>query len=95
MSDRIDHAKESNKIADDINERWVSEEGATDATLIWTAIDALRHATLAAADQQRIANLLALAQFSYSNDERQKVGTTLKGAISMRFEAARLLGVEE
>ena len=42
-----------------------SEEGMTDASMLTVAIEAQVHATLALVEQQRIANLIALAQQSY------------------------------
>lgn len=59
MADRIDHAAESQKIWDHVGEGFISEEGWTEATAIMGVLDALRHATLALVEQQRIANLIA------------------------------------
>ena len=58
---RMNHAAESDSIADHLGENVIAHEGATDATLIASMIDAHRHAVLALVEQQRIANLIALA----------------------------------
>lgn len=69
------HKDQSNRIMDALNENWVSQEGQTDATAIVTALDALRHATLAQVEAtdalvaeakalfvaQRTGNLIAYA----------------------------------
>lgn len=57
-----DHKAESERIMTDLNENFIAIEGQTDATMIATAIDALRHATLYAAEQQRIANLIEVGR---------------------------------
>jgi len=44
-----DHRAQSERIAESVGE-WMGEEGMTDATMISSSIDALRHATLALVD---------------------------------------------
>lgn len=56
---------------------------------------ALVHATLALVEQQRIANLLALAAHRYEDGEGGFVMTTREGAVEMRRTASVLLGVNE
>lgn len=63
MADRIDHAAEASKHIDGVHD-WQSDEGITDATLIASALIAQAEATLALVEQQRIANLIALATLS-------------------------------
>lgn len=70
VSGRIDHAAEASKHIDGVHE-WQEHEGATDATLVASAILAQAEATLHLSEQQRIANLIALAESGR---------TTLQGA---------------
>lgn len=70
MANRVDHALLSEQIAENLGEGVLASEGITDATIIATAIDALRHATLALVEQQRIANLIALGQATHDNGSR-------------------------
>lgn len=70
MTKRIDHAAESERIAEHLGEDIIAQEGITDATIIATQLDALRHATLALVEQQRIANLIALSQGTFPNGQR-------------------------
>jgi len=72
----INHKVESERIMSLLGENVIALEGQTDATMIATAIDALRHATLYAGEQtaelvkqQRIANLIALWTVSESDAE--------------------------
>lgn len=69
----------ANAVSDgpNINEslgHWVADEGMTDATLVWGAIERNTEATLALAHEQRTANLIAylstsqLFQWSHSAD---------------------------
>lgn len=73
----VDHVAESNSIMDSVHD-WQSEEGSTDATLLTASLDALRHATLA--EQQRIANLIILA-----NGARAEYGVTGEQATKQFF----------
>lgn len=61
MGVRVDHAAESQKVWEHVGEDFIAEEGWTEATAIMSTLDALRHATLALVEQQRIANRIALA----------------------------------
>ena len=56
----IDHAAEARKRIV-CGEEWMEREGGTDVTNTVAALHAQVHATLALAEQQRIANLIALA----------------------------------
>ena len=60
MRGRIDHAAEARKRIV-WGEGWMEREGDTDVTNAVVALHAQVHATLALAEQQRIANLIALA----------------------------------
>ena len=60
MRGRIDHAAEARKRIV-WGEEWMEREGDTDVTNTVAALHAQVHATLALAEQQRIANLIALA----------------------------------
>lgn len=51
------------------------------------------HATLALAEQQRIANLLTMASFSHDAGDGQRLFTGLEGAQKWRLEAAEALGL--
>ncbi|MAM53395.1 hypothetical protein [Microbacterium sp. UBA3394] len=62
MSGRIDHAAEARQHIEWAHERQ-SEEGITDRSVTDTALIAQAEATLALAEQQRIANVIALGQF--------------------------------
>ena len=60
MPDLINHAAESDKVWEHLGESVIAVEGITDATIIATSIDALRHAVLELAVQQKAANVLAI-----------------------------------
>ena len=60
MRGRIDHAAEARKRIV-WGEEWMEREGDTDVTNTVVAMHAQVHATLALAEQQRIATLVALA----------------------------------
>lgn len=62
MTTRIDHAAESERIAEHLGESVIAIEGITDATIIATQLDSLRHAVLALVDQRRTANFIAYVQ---------------------------------
>jgi len=53
-------AEDHDEMYHNIGQTVVSEEGQTDATLIWSAIENHATATLALAYEQRTANLIAL-----------------------------------
>lgn len=92
MPERIDHVAEALVHVDDVH-NWQSDEGITEATLIASALIAQAEATLALVEQQRIANLLALAQFSHETGDGARLHTSLVGSHEMRTEAAAALGV--
>lgn len=59
----MNHAQQAEDHIDWVHQ-WQEIEGSTDATEIAGAILAQVHATLALAEQQRIANLIALLQYT-------------------------------
>ena len=59
MNERINHAARARIERDALNDV-LADEGITDASIVATAILVQVHATLALAEQQRIANLIAL-----------------------------------
>lgn len=60
--ERIDHAAEARRSDEMTPEQWVTFSFETnDASNLYTAIQEQKHATLALVEQQRIANLIALA----------------------------------
>ncbi|WP_230670973.1 hypothetical protein [Rathayibacter sp. Leaf248] len=77
----------------------VSREGLTDATILASPLAAMAHATLALAEQQRIANLLAVGQFTWSQPTASGIPTTLSltldGAREALLEAQRALGFKD
>lgn len=60
MPEPIDHAAESDKVWEHLGESIIAIEGITDATIVATSIDALRHAVLELAAQQKAANIIAM-----------------------------------
>ena len=73
----------SERMQDGLNE-WIGDEGRTDAKMIATAIDGLRLATLALAEQQRIANLIAVATW---NDNALRTGYARRPDSSVDYTA--------
>lgn len=77
----------------------IEGEGLTDATILASPLAAIAHATLALAEQQRIANLLALGQFTWSQPNTDgspmTLTLTLDAASQALNEAQTLLGVEQ
>ena len=63
MAERIDHAANARRNIDGLHD-YQAEEGMTDESMLTVAIEAQVHATLALVEQQRIANLIALASVS-------------------------------
>jgi hypothetical protein len=80
VSARIDHAEKARMELDFLHE-WMSEEGQTDATQLASVLEAQVHATLALADEQRIANLIAFAaekgETAVGNAARRQAGVAL------------------
>lgn len=66
MSKRIDHAAKASQCIAWAHE-WQLEVGSTDATENAHALIAQAHATLALVEQQRIANLIALANAHHAS----------------------------
>lgn len=59
MTDSNTHFSKAKFMQEGVHD-WQSEQGETDTTMICTAIDALVESNLAAAYEQRTANMLAL-----------------------------------
>lgn len=101
MTDRIDHAAAARRHVEWAHE-WQGDEGSTDATNIATVLLAQTHATLALVEQQRIANLIALAGASDSIRARQQAEevlyqpTPVQAGIDLPLspEIADALGIE-
>lgn len=51
------------------------------------------HATLALVEQQRIANVLAIAQFEHNAEGSTRIFTDAQGSAKWRAEAAEALGL--
>lgn len=58
-------------------------------------LSGLVHATLALVEQQRIANLLALAGFQAETPGGGSIGTTFDAILTIRTAVAEMLGVSE
>jgi hypothetical protein len=69
-----------------------SSVGGVDA--VASSIDAQTHATLALVEQKRIANLIALAQFSHTGEDAVRLFTQLEESLRLRNEAVEGLGIE-
>lgn len=98
MAHRIDHATQSIRLAAGCDEI-IEAEGATDATLIASMIDAHRRAVLALVEQQRLANLIALLKDTFASHEALEVLSDVATAqsgqlISLRPDIAAALGIE-
>ena len=65
MSDRINHAANSRRAIDTVRD-WQDHEGETDATMLAEVGIAQAEATLALAEQQQIANLIALSRETFA-----------------------------
>lgn len=87
MSERIDHATEAVRTLAQI----VGVDERTNQ--ITLALDAQVHATLALVEQQRIANLLTIAQFSHELGDGQRMFTAESAATQWRKEAEEALGL--
>lgn len=64
MSNRIDHAAESHRVSEAVDEyiqESISDEGWTDNIALLAAVEAMRQSVLALVEQQRIATLAHLA----------------------------------
>ena len=96
MTDRIDHAERSRRRM----ERTLSNyETGEDAGAIVVALAALNDATLALVEQQRIANLIALAKETFAAHEASEALGTFATAtpgerIGLRPEIAAALGIK-
>ena len=99
MSERIDHAARARIERDALNDV-LADEGITDASIVATAILVQVHATLALAEQQRIANLIALWSIndtSFSTaafDALGSVPTTWNGRAELHPHIKEALGIE-
>ena len=101
MSGRIDHAAEARKRIV-WGEEWMEREGDTDVTNTVVALHAQVHATLALAEQQRIANLIALSESGRTtvNGARAALSALYVGAVEdgtahmqLRPDIAAALGI--
>lgn len=89
---KIDHAAEAQKWIDysaDLNPEVDS------ARIQHAALLGAQHAALAGVEQQRIANLIALAQFRVEGDEGAELWTDFDVATSLHNEVAAALGVSD
>lgn len=102
MSERIDHAAEAQRCIE-WSRDWQLEEGCTETTGITYAILAQAEATLALVEQQRIANLIALAESGRTtvNGARAALSGLYDGAVEdgsanmhIRADVAVALGIE-
>jgi hypothetical protein len=97
MSERIDHAAEAVLCVKSSHRQ--REDGVAPEEAIRAGLDMLQaqvHATLALAEQQRIANLLTLTEHKIRDVNGDVViRTVTASAIDMRREASILLGVNE
>ena len=96
MTDRIDHAARSRRR---MEETLSSYETGEDAGAIVVALAALNDATLALVEQQRIANLIALAKETFATHEASEALGTFATAksgerIGLRPDIAAALGIE-
>lgn len=86
MTERTDHAAIARMLLESVPQ----EEDAARASAV--ALTALVDATLALVEQQRIANLLAIAQFSHRT-EGGRIFTSENSATKWRAEAGKALGL--
>lgn len=84
MTDRIDHAAEARKILERYKTVGLHTAEATAAQA---------HATLALVEQQRIANLIALGQFSHPISDSEVLMTAPKSAEKLLDEVRKRLEV--
>lgn len=68
----MNHAQEAKKHIEWTKE-WQEREGSTDATGLATALLAQTHATLELAEQQRIANLIALLEHAEGDSYKPRL----------------------
>lgn len=102
MNDRIDHVAEAQRSDEITQEQWTTFAFETsDASNLYTAIQEQKHATLALVEQQRIANLIALAHVA---DQHENVSPAeqqawdalgVRGAGTLRPNIAAALGVDQ
>lgn len=81
--DRVDHAAHARRLMDLAGEGYVAHEDWTETTALMATLDAQTHATLALADQQEVANLIAF--LDHVDGEQHEA---LTGALKM------LLGID-
>lgn len=89
------HANKARETMLHMNEDWISQEGQTDAAMVTTAIFAQTEATLALAEQQRTANLIALLALSdqEATDLSAIAGITINTWDAIRRRVAEGLGI--
>ena len=98
MTDRIDHAAEARKHIDWAHEQQ-SVDGCWEDSVRDYALIAQAEATLALVEQQRIANLIALAKETFAAHEASEALGTFATAkhgeqIGLRPDIAAALGIE-
>lgn len=81
MNERINHAARAVIERDALNDV-LSDEGITDASIVATAILVQVHATLALAEQQRIANLIAYVN-KWTDGELLDVDAEIRKALGI------------
>ncbi|MBO3663701.1 hypothetical protein [Microbacterium stercoris] len=80
--EKADHAAQARQHIDWVHE-WQSEEGATEATHLATALVAQAEATLALAEQQRIANLIAFLATRPDNHTQGRLQTEIRKGLGL------------
>lgn len=95
-----EHVREAQKHIDEIHE-CQSLEGATDATLLASGFVAVAESNLAIAEQQRVANLIALGQYRIEPDKMSHHRTVIYAPpeseydITLRDDIREALGIEK
>ncbi|EYT61650.1 hypothetical protein [Microbacterium sp. UCD-TDU] len=95
MTERIDHAAEAMALFNSefgTKPNYLPYETA-DAQHLLNILGAQVHATLALVEQQRIANLLTMAQFDHAIEDGVRLYTDLEWSAKLRQEAGERLGL--
>ncbi len=94
MGERIDHAAEAVKHIE-----WAHDQQGTDGEFDFTVRDnaliAQAEATLALVEQQRVANLIAYAQFSWTGDDDMRLFLVQESALECVKQAGESLGLND
>jgi hypothetical protein len=88
----IDHTNEAVKAIERVEATFWDEDSESVHMNLKLAT---AHAVLALVEQQRIANLLAFAGFKFENQDGVILTTTLEGAIHLRTQAGKALGIPD